>query len=78
MEREICRRIFLRLVQPGEGSEDTRRRVSFQEVLPADLTQAGAVRKIINRLADPEARLITTEGGTVVQGAAVSKSLTRR
>src|SRR5439155_27052985 len=24
--REICRRIFLRLTQPGEGSEDTKRR----------------------------------------------------
>ncbi|HUW14799.1 MAG TPA: toll/interleukin-1 receptor domain-containing protein [Anaerolineae bacterium] len=27
-EREICRRIFLRLTQPGEGTEDTKRRLT--------------------------------------------------
>src|SRR5208337_1755874 len=53
-QQELCRRIFLRLVQPGEGSEDTRRRASFREVLPSDPAQAAAVRAIIGRLADPE------------------------
>jgi hypothetical protein len=28
-EQELCRWIFLRLVQPGEGTEDTKRRVSY-------------------------------------------------
>ena len=61
-DQDICRRIFLRLVQLGEGTEDTKRRVSFGELLPDDPTRAEAVRKVLFRLADPEARLITTEG----------------
>ena len=32
-ERQLTRRIFLRLVQPGEGLADTRRRAAFSEVL---------------------------------------------
>src|SRR3954471_14532711 len=48
-QKELCRRVFLRLVQPGEGSEDTRRRASLRELLPDDPTQAGAVRAIIDR-----------------------------
>src|SRR5262249_23142388 len=31
----LCRRIFLRLTQPGEGTEDTRRRASFAELVSA-------------------------------------------
>ena len=60
-QQELCRRIFLRLVQPGEGSEDTRRRASLREVVPSDPAQAAAVRAIIDRLADPESPLLTTE-----------------
>ena len=32
-EQELCRRTFLRLTQPGEGTEDTKRRASMQELL---------------------------------------------
>jgi hypothetical protein len=32
-EQELCRRAFLRLTQPGEGTEDTKRRASMQELL---------------------------------------------
>ena len=32
-EQELCRRTFLRLTQPGEGTEDTKRRVPMQELL---------------------------------------------
>jgi WD40 repeat protein len=55
--REICRRVFLRLTQPGEGTEDTKRRVPNGELLGvgADIRK---VEEIIRRLAD--ARLITT------------------
>jgi hypothetical protein len=61
-EQELCRRIFLRLVQPGEGTEDTKRRVAYHELLPDDPARAAAVRHVIKALADPDARLITTEG----------------
>ena len=65
-EQEICRRLFLRLVQLGEGSEDTRRRASLSELLPDDPAQAEAVRAVIRRLAD--SRLITTEREESVAG----------
>src|SRR6516164_3824074 len=32
-ERELCRRTFLRLTHPGEGTEDTKRRASIIELL---------------------------------------------
>ena len=67
-QQELCRRVFLRLVQPGEGSEDTRRRASLRELLPDDPAQAGAVRAIIDRLADPESRLLTTERQQTASG----------
>jgi hypothetical protein len=60
-QQELCRRIFLRLIEPGVGSEDTRHRASLHEVLPDDPAQAEAVRAVIARLADPEYRLLTTE-----------------
>src|SRR4051812_24023021 len=67
-QQELCRRVFLKLVQPGEGSEDTRRRASLRELLPDDPAQAGAVQAIISRLADPEARLLTTERQQTASG----------
>ena len=60
-EQELCRRIFLRLVHPGEGTEDTRRRASIREVLPDDPAQSLMVQAIIGRLTDHETRLLTTE-----------------
>jgi hypothetical protein len=72
-DQELCRRLFLRLVQPGEGTEDTKRRVSYREILPADPVLAEAVKRLVPTLADREARLITTEGtdtaGGTVEGA---------
>jgi len=56
-ERETCRRIFLRLTQPGEGTEDTKRRASFGELVPAGADPED-VESVVRRLAD--ARLITT------------------
>lgn len=56
-QQSIARNIFLRLTELGEGTEDTRRRASFDELIPrgADGEQ---VRVVLTRLAD--ARLITT------------------
>ena len=66
-ERETCRRIFLRLTQPGEGTEDTKRRASFDELVPAG-SDAESVESVISRLAD--ARLITTKGDPKDSGEA--------
>jgi WD40 repeat protein len=68
-DQELCRRLFLRLVQPGEGTEDTKRRVSYHELLPNDPARAEAVRRLVRTLADRDARLVTTEGGDAAEGA---------
>jgi hypothetical protein len=68
-EQEFCRRLFLRLVQPGEGTEDTKRRASYHELLPDDPVRAEAVKRLIRTLADRDARLIATEGTEETGGA---------
>ena len=56
-------------MQPGEGTEDTKRRVSYRELLPEDPARAAAVRRLVQTLADRDARLITTEGTDASDGA---------
>jgi hypothetical protein len=58
-EQELCRRTFLRLTQPGEGTEDTKRRASMQELLSLS-GESVAQESIIQRVAN--ASLLTTEG----------------
>ncbi|HSJ86719.1 MAG TPA: BTAD domain-containing putative transcriptional regulator, partial [Anaerolineales bacterium] len=60
-EQAIARNIFLRLTELGEGTEDTRRRVSFEELTSSEDTEH--VRLVLNKLA--EARLITLGENTV-------------
>jgi WD40 repeat protein/DNA-binding SARP family transcriptional activator len=55
-QQYLARHIFLRLTELGEGTEDTRRRASLQELM-AQPDQAGEVRAVLNILA--QARLIT-------------------
>ena len=68
-DQDLCRRIFLHLVQPGEGTEDTKRRVTYHELLPDDPARAEAVKRVVGILADRDARLITTEGTGTADGA---------
>jgi WD40 repeat protein len=67
--QDLCRWLFLRLVHPGEGTEDTKRRVSYRELLLEDPTRAEAVKRLVHSLADRDARLITTEGTDTAEGA---------
>jgi WD40 repeat protein/energy-coupling factor transporter ATP-binding protein EcfA2 len=56
-EQLITRRALLRLTEPGEGTEDTRRRAPFNELLtPSE--ESDTVEHVVNALAD--ARLLTT------------------
>ncbi|RMF02990.1 MAG: hypothetical protein D6768_06945, partial [Chloroflexi bacterium] len=55
-EQAVVRRLMLRLTQPGEGTEDTRRRARLQELLSG--AEPAQVQAVIQTLAD--ARLITT------------------
>jgi hypothetical protein len=59
-QQEIARGILLRLTQPGEGTEDTRRRAALDELIPRT-DQREAVERVIGLLS--EARLLTTSGG---------------
>lgn len=55
-EQTIVQEIFLRLTELGEGTEDTRRRASFDELL-SNSEDVDQIRSVLNRLAD--ARLVT-------------------
>lgn len=61
-DQRIARRLFLNLVQLGEGSRDTRRRVTLQEVI-AHGEDSAATRRVIERFASPAVRLITRSSG---------------
>ena len=67
-EQELCRRTFLRLTQPGEGTEDTKRRASMQELLSLS-GESTAEEEIIQKLAN--ASLLTTEGDLLSKDAFV-------
>jgi WD40 repeat protein len=56
-EKRLARRIFLRLVAPGEGTEDTRRRAALAELLPTE-GEAMDIKTVVWELAG--ARLLTT------------------
>jgi WD40 repeat protein/class 3 adenylate cyclase len=63
-QQGIARGIFLRLTELGEGTQDTRRRISIHELLPpGPATDSEQVQAVLLKLAD--ARLITTGEGTV-------------
>jgi hypothetical protein len=67
--QEHCRRVFLRLVQPGEGTGDTKRLVPYRELLPKDPVRAAAVRRLVQTLAARETRLLMTEDDAEHGGA---------
>jgi WD40 repeat protein/transcriptional regulator with XRE-family HTH domain/energy-coupling factor transporter ATP-binding protein EcfA2 len=55
-QQELARNVFLRLIELGEGTEDTRRRAALNELV-RQTTEATQLRTVLNTLA--EARLIT-------------------
>jgi WD40 repeat protein/class 3 adenylate cyclase/energy-coupling factor transporter ATP-binding protein EcfA2 len=61
-QQALARNVFLRLTELGEGTEDTRRRVSIAELVPRP-EQEAAVRELLRTLAD--ARLVTVGERTV-------------
>jgi WD40 repeat protein/class 3 adenylate cyclase/energy-coupling factor transporter ATP-binding protein EcfA2 len=61
-QQALARNVFLRLTELGEGTEDTRRRVSIAELFPRPEQEAQA-REVLRTLAD--ARLVTIGERTV-------------
>jgi WD40 repeat protein len=74
-EQAIARRVFVALVQLGDGtSQDTRRRVAVTE-LAAEGEDPARVRAVVDEFARPEARLVTLsrgEGEEAVETAEVT------
>ena len=63
-ERTIMRNILLRLTEFGEGTEDTRRRAAFDELMSSaeNADERSEVRTVLHKLA--EARLVTLSEDT--------------
>lgn len=59
-EQEIAREVLLRLTEPGETTEDTRRRATMDELV-ASASEQELTRRVTLALAD--GRLLTTSGG---------------
>ena len=55
-QQEVTRRVLLRLIEPGEATEDTRRRAEMEELFPATEDDAD-VEVVVTALADQ--RLVT-------------------
>jgi WD40 repeat protein len=65
-EKKIARRIFLGLVQLGEGAKDTRRRMPLERIVASgDSKEGERVKKVIAQFAHRQSRFITlaTDGG---------------
>ena len=61
-EQQIARRVLLRLTEPGDGTEDTRRRAALDE-LARTPSEAEAVTHVVGALTN--ARLLTADDGVV-------------
>jgi WD40 repeat protein/class 3 adenylate cyclase/tRNA A-37 threonylcarbamoyl transferase component Bud32 len=59
-QQPLAHSVFLRMTELGEGSEDSRRRVTVDELVPEGAEPA-TVRALLGRLAD--ARLVTLDDG---------------
>jgi WD40 repeat protein len=70
-EQLVMKRIMLRLTQPGEGTEDTRRPASFDELITR-LEDTDTVERIVAILTKPEHRLLTVDVKAGVRTVEVS------
>ena len=68
-QEQLCRQLFLRLVQPGEGTEDTKRLVHWQEFSCATPSEAAALELTVRKLA--ENRLIVMSGDDLTADSTV-------
>jgi len=58
-DQKITRRIFLKLVQLGEGTKDSRRRTPLSEMIAQHDESAEKVKAILERFARQDARLLS-------------------
>ena len=71
-QKTVARRAFLAMTMLGEGTKDTRRRASIDEMIAAGQSEAD-VRRVLEIFADPDRRLITLaadkDGRTIAEVA---------
>jgi formylglycine-generating enzyme required for sulfatase activity len=65
-EQAYAKRILLRLIQPGQGTEATKRRAPLTE-LASTLSGSSMLDSVISRLTAPDARLLTTQASDVLE-----------
>ncbi|BDA67802.1 WD-40 repeat-containing protein [Calothrix sp. PCC 7716] len=70
-EQKIARRVFLGLVQLGEGASDTRRRANVDSLVSYK-EQPESVKRVIDRFANPGVRLVTVSSEQGVETAEVT------
>ena len=70
-ERRIARRVFLGLVQLGEGAKDTRRRVELDKLITMQ-DEPGQLQSVIQKFASPGVRLITLSSNSEVETAEIT------
>jgi WD40 repeat protein len=70
-EQEIARRVFLGLVQLGEGVKDTRRRTELSRLI-SHRDNSDRVRAVIGQFAHPDERLITLSNNGIEETAEVT------
>ena len=73
-EKEIARRVFLGVVQLGEGARDTRRRASLDSVRSAG-DDPELFRQVVNRFAAPGVRLLTLAAEETVTAEVTHEAL---
>jgi WD40 repeat protein len=61
-QQELAKTVFSRLIEVGQGRQDTRRTAVFTELIPAG-KDAAAVAAVVDALAREGARLLTASGG---------------
>jgi WD40 repeat protein/DNA-binding SARP family transcriptional activator len=76
-EQALARDIFLRLTEPGEGTEDTRRRAAIDE-LTSQTGKARSVRAVLNRLAEARLVILAEEFAEVAHEALIREWPTLR
>ncbi len=59
-EKRLCRKVLLRLIQPGEGTA-TKRRAPLREFDPEEAQHSG-IERILSKLTAPDTRLLVTHG----------------
>ncbi|MFA4829633.1 MAG: PAS domain S-box protein [Thermodesulfovibrionales bacterium] len=73
-QKEIAKKIFIRLTQLGEETKDTRRRVSLKDLIPKEDAN-NTTTKAIDILSSEESRLLTVSSELSVSDYATNKSL---